>query len=221
MAGDRASRITERLFGAENESSFAAKARRARWAQLLDRFRDLAEMRVLDLGGTPWAWHAAPARPTRIVTLNLEPLPGPDWVEARVGDACDPPADLLSEQFDFVYSNSVIEHVGGHWRRKAFAEAVHRLAPHHWVQTPARSFPLEPHWLFPGFQFLPVAARVSISRRWSLGHMPRHEESTARATEEVLSVELITPSEMRILFPSSDLLRERALGMTKSLIATC
>ncbi len=41
-----------------------------------------------------------------------------------------------------------------------------------WVQTPYRYFPIEPHWIFPGFQFLPLSARTEISRRWPLGNPP-------------------------------------------------
>lgn len=63
--------------------------------------------------------------------------------------------------FDLVYSNSVIEHVGGHARSCDFAGMVKTLARRHWgVQTPYRYFSIEPHWLFPGLQFLPQSARA-------------------------------------------------------------
>lgn len=53
--------------------------------------------------------------------------------------------------------NSPLEHVGGgHERRLRFAESVHALADRHRVQTPYRYFPIKPHWLAPGMQFLPV-----------------------------------------------------------------
>jgi hypothetical protein len=186
---------------------------------LFERFPRLGDMRVLDLGGTPWSWEYAPARPQRIVTLNLEPLPGPDWVESMVGDACAPPPEVEGQEFDFVYSNSVIEHVGGHWRRSGFADVVRRVAPHHWIQTPARSFPLEPHWLFPGFQYLPVGARAAIAKRWRFGHMGADATSEQDGVASVLSVELVSVPEMRLLFPDSELVRERVIGLTKSLVA--
>jgi hypothetical protein len=91
-----------------------------------------------------------------------------------VADACNPvlPAPLSAERFDLVYSNSVLEHVGDHYRRQQFTETVHRHGTHHWVQTPYRYFPVEPHWLFPGLQWLPVRARIAVSQHWPLGHVP-------------------------------------------------
>ena len=63
--------------------------------------------------------------------------------------------------YDVVFSNSLLEHVGGHAQRAALAREVRSLAPRHWVQTPYRYFPLEPHWLFPGMQF-PLEAQAEF-----------------------------------------------------------
>jgi hypothetical protein len=208
--------------------SASARARAARWELVLDRFPNLAEMRVVDLGGDARHWQSAPVRPRRVVLLNpmryaLDASAG-DWLEAVEGDACDPPAELAAGDWDLVYSNSVIEHVGGAFRRKQFSESVHRLAPRHWVQTPYRYFPLEPHWLFPGMQFLPLAARAFINRHWPL--RPSRDDATDPdvvpervAVYGALEVELVSKTEMRHLFPFSDILEERAAGLVKSLIA--
>jgi hypothetical protein len=146
----------------------------------------------------------------------------PGWdksIQYFQADACALPQVVWRHKFDLVYSNSVIEHVGGHWRRRAFADAVGALAPHYWVQTPARSFPIEPHWLFPGFQFLPIRVRASISRHWSMAAPGFRNRSPAEAIEDVLSVELVSAAEMQLLFPQSTLYHERLLGFTKSLVA--
>ena len=45
---------------------------------------------------------------------------------------------------------------------EAFAETARRCGEHHWIQTPARTFPIEPHWLFPYFQLFPVPVRAWI-----------------------------------------------------------
>jgi len=117
-----------------------------------------------------------------------------------------------------VYSNSLIEHVGGFARRQAVAEVVRELAPHHWVQTPARSFPIEPHFLFPGFQFLPLSARARILEHWKLRHGQFPSDHDVAVSQAIL-VELISATEMKFLFPTSEILHERFAGLTKSLIA--
>jgi hypothetical protein len=139
------------------------------------------------------------------------------------GDACEPPAGLAIKSFDLIYSNSVIEHVGGHHRRQQFAQTVYELGDHHWIQTPYRYFPVEPHWLFPAFQFLPLAIRTELSARWPLGWM-RHIEKPPQGYEEnlpyALEVELLSRAEMAYYFPQSAILSEKFAGLTKSLIAS-
>lgn len=204
---------------AARAAALATTARLRRWAELLRRFPALAEMRVLDLGGTPAAWQAAPCPPAQVVTLNLRPGPEPPepWLRSVQGDACDPPAWLRRDRFDLVYSNSVIEHVGGHARRQAFAGTAQAAADRHWVQTPYRYFPIEPHWHCPGFQFLPVPGRVLVSRWWPLGH-PRPADRRA-ALADVCSVELLTATELQGYFPDSALWRDRRGGLTKYIVA--
>ena len=67
--------------------------------------------------------------------------------------------------FDLVYSSSVIEHVPPP-QRDAFAAEVRRVGRGWFVQTPARSFPIEPHSLLPGAHWLPRRARRAY---WRLG----------------------------------------------------
>ena len=55
-------------------------------------------------------------------------------MEVVQGDAC---AGGFGK-FDLVFSNSVLEHLGGHGRRRQFADVVHESAPEWWVQTPYR-----------------------------------------------------------------------------------
>lgn len=202
--------------------SLAHSARAKRWDELLRCFPDLAQMYVLDLGGTPAAWRFAPVRPARVVTVNLDPRvaqQAESGITPVVADACGLalPGHLARERFDLVYSNSVLEHVGGHYRRQQFADTVHTHADRHWVPTPYRYFPIEPHWLFPGLQWLPFRARVTISQRWPHGHVPRAER--AQATRDVQEVELLSAAEMRSYFPSSNIWFERFAGLPKSLVA--
>ena len=118
-----------------------------------------------------------------------------------------------------MYSNSVVEHVGGHERRKRFAATVRSAAPHHWVQTPYRYFPVEPHFLFPGYQFLPLAARAAIGRRWGPARQSVHAMSERDSVDFVQSIELLSVTDMTTYFPDSHIERERLGGIVKSLIA--
>lgn len=176
-------------------------------------------MSVIDLGGRLSSWEHALVRPKHVHIVNLERESGeiPAWAEVDHGDACELPPAIRNRRHDLVFSNSVIEHVGGHERRLRLADAVHTLAESHWVQTPYRYFPVEPHWVAPAMQFLPVTVRATFASRWPLGHTP--PANRAEALDSVLWVELLDRTQMRYYFPNSTLRVERFAGLTKSLIA--
>lgn len=200
---------------------YVAGNARARRAELfLQTFPDLAQMRVLDLGGVAAMWQAMPVMPAEVVLMNDHEYPVPDGgvFTAITGDACDPPESMQGERFDLVFSNSVIEHVGGHYRRERFAETIHELAPHHWIQTPNRYFPVEPHWLFPGFQFLSTSQKASVTRVWP-GQMKRAPGERTKRISWALSIELLTKSELTFYFPTSEIVTERLCGLPKSFVA--
>ena len=222
--------VTEILAANEGRRSLAARARRRRFQAFLQRFPELASMRVLDLGGEAHTWTSNSVRPREVVLLNLDwrakeqeaelgGTPESAWITPLGGDACNPPPAVAEDHFDLVYSNSVIEHLGGHLRRRYFAQVVRTLGDRYWVQTPYRYFPVEPHWLFPGFQFLPLRARGAIHRRWPLGSSAGRSDSPERAVGIVLDVELLSASAMSFYFPDAEIVRERLGGLTKSLIA--
>ena len=180
MSTSRAHALRNRLV--DSPTSLAATFRRRRWDQLLAAFPDLESMSVIDLGGRASTWLDAPRHPRHVHVLNLEPpeeTPTPAWMTVQYGNACALPADVLARDYDLVFSNSVLEHVGGHANRADFAASVHRLADRHWIQTPYRYFPLEPHWLFPWFQHLPVSVRAWIARRWPMAHSPASSREDA------------------------------------------
>lgn len=209
--------VRRRLVGGPDSVGTRRREERGRW--LAETFPDLAQMSVIDLGGRVLTWQRSPVRPKRVHVVNLEPRPAevPEWAEVDHGDACALPARIASGRYDLVFSNSVIEHVGGHDRRQRFADAVHRLGDAYWVQTPYRYFPVEPHWIAPGMQFLPVAARARVARRWPLTHgETKTREAAVRA---VLRVELLDRTQMRYYFPDSVMRMEKMYGIPKSLIA--
>jgi hypothetical protein len=221
-AAELGRRFWERYVTPDHPGTLAANARARRWGECLRRFPDLADMRVIDLGGYDRNWAAAPVRPRHVTVVNLDGAGPQEETEAcRVlrADACDLPADLFEEPFDLVYSNSLLEHLGGRWRRQAFAHAVDRLAPHYWIQTPSPTFPIEPHWLFPAFHVLPTSVQARVATRWPFGSEDTTRKTLSQTIDACLAVELVSATEMRALFPGAELLRERAFAMTKSLIA--
>lgn len=96
---------------------------------------------------------------------GVDLLPQPDYPGPFV--QADPAEGLpfADGEFDLAYCNSVIEHVAPE-RRQAFAAELRRVARGWYVQTPAWSFPIEPHALLPGAHWLPVRWR---KRYWKLG----------------------------------------------------
>jgi SAM-dependent methyltransferase len=102
-------------------------------------------------------------------------------------------------EFDLVYCSSVIEHVAPS-RRHAFAEEIRRVARGWFVQTPAYSFPVEPHSLLPAAHWLPAGLR---RRYWRLGAAGGWEE-----------ISLLRRREMEELFGPAR--AERFAGLAKS-----
>lgn len=207
----------------DSPDSMGARMRARRWELVEESFPDLASMSVLDLGGTVESWRRAPLRPKDVTVLNLfEPGESDEpWLLPVTGDACRARESLAAagapSAYDIVFSNSLLEHVGGHAQRSRLATEVHALAPRFWVQTPYRYFPLEPHWLFPGLQFLPMALRSRVAARWPLAHS--RPESGAAAMSEVQWTELVGVAELRAYFPDARVHHERVAGLTKSLVA--
>lgn len=202
--------------------SLANRFRRRRMRLLLDLIAPLPRpVRVLDVGGTEGFWRhmGLAGRPElEILILNVKPEPtSAANVEAMVGDGRE--MDRFdSAEFDVVFSNSVIEHLGDPDSQRRMAAEVRRVGRRYFVQTPNRYFPLEPHFMLPGFQFLPTAARVALVRRFALGYHDALPDPAAarRAVEEI---RLLSARELRELFPGARLYRERVLGLTKSLVA--
>ncbi len=150
-------------------SPLAARARERRHERFFALVPLPAGARVLDVGCGALGLRAfEPALDITGVDLRERPsYPGP-FVRADASERL-PFAD---NEFDLAYCSSVIEHVPRE-RRDAFATELRRVARGWYVQTPALSFPLEPHALLPFAHWLPVSLR---RRYWSLGAAGSWEE---------------------------------------------
>lgn len=178
----------------------AARARARRHAALFPVLG--ADARIVDIGCGALGLRALePEGDITGVDVAARPdYPGP-FVRADVIEGL-PFAD---EEFDLAYCSSVIEHVAPA-DRPAFAAEVARVARGFFVQTPAFSFPVEPHALLPFAHWLPVSLR---RRYWHLGAASSWED-----------ISLLRRGELQALFPGATIHAEKLGPLTKSWVAT-
>jgi SAM-dependent methyltransferase len=182
-------------------SPLAARARRRRHARFFALTGLEPGMRVLDVGcGSLGLRVLEPQLDITGVDLAPRPdYPGP-FVQADATERL--PFD--DGAFDLVYSSSVVEHIPAA-QRPAFAREVARVARGLYVQTPAFSFPVEPHALLPAAHWLPASIR---KRYWRLGAQGHWED-----------IALLRRGELQRLFPSATVHAERVGPLAKSWIA--
>jgi len=197
--------------------------RRRRMRAFARTFDPSASTCILDVGGTPYNWQLLGSN-ARVTLLNLELPEGadalPPQLVAVVGDATR--LEFEDGSFDVGFSNSLIEHLASRESQSAFAAEIRRVARGLWVQTPARSFPVEPHLLALFVHYLPLRWQRHLVRRFTLwGWIAR--PSQERIDQVLHETRLLSYADMRELFPDCAILRERFLGLTKAYIAvrTC
>jgi methyltransferase family protein len=128
-------------------------------------------------------------------TVNLSiPLQGLPPSKFIIADGCLLP--YPDKSFDWVFSNAVIEHIPAE-RQQQFANEIRRVARRgYFVATPNRHFPIDPHTLLPGIQFLPPRLRRIYGQL-----------SLRRLTETMDNVTLISARQLQMFFPEARILR--------------
>lgn len=203
------------------DDSYATVMRRKRFVFFLDLLAGVPRpLSILDVGGTQGFWErmAFVEEPgVSITVLNLDPQPVHHaGFTSIIGDATDLSL-FAANAFDVVFSNSVIEHVGNTDKQRRMAEEVARVGRRYFVQTPNYFFPIEPHYLFPAFQWLPLEARAWLLHHFDLGWTKRKPTIEA-ARQSVGSVSLLRKKELLALFPHANLYEEKVAGLTKSFV---
>lgn len=186
------------------------------------------KIKIIDLGGTAGYWEQHVSylqgldKPVLIKIVNLFPNDeksitiGAITLEFAVGDATNL-VGIKNKEYDVVYSNSVLEHVGNLNKQLDMAREIYRIADYHFIQTPNRYFPIEAHVLLPYWQFWPLAFRgwlVSKKQIAWMGKRPNY--ISAKAASE--QIRLLTIYEAKKMFPLSTIYKEKALFLTKSII---
>jgi SAM-dependent methyltransferase len=181
----------------------------------LEELQPTAETTVLDVGadelafgegdacGTLNFFEALYPWPERITALGLQDgsafrarYPGIAYVQ---GDACALPFD--DGAFDVVFSNAVIEHVGGRKRQRKLVSEALRVGRRVFLTTPNRLFPLEVHTRLPLVHWLP--RRIS----------DRVYDAAGKGSAK--EIRLLTPRSFASLFPG----RVRIVNLGLTLVA--
>jgi hypothetical protein len=194
-------------------SPFARFMRKKRMRLFQNIITPAEGMRVLDLGGRPEIWdYVKPV--LEITCLNLPGILNASYethhkIKFVEGDACNI-ADYNFGDFDIVFSNSVLEHVGDIRKRIQFANEVKRLSKTYWVQTPCKYFPIEAHCGMPFWWFYPQWLKTYFLSRWSK-KLPAWAEMVSGTT-------VISEPELKNLLPDSTIITEYFI-FPKSLVA--
>ena len=192
--------------------TISLRSRERKLRLFLEELRPTAETTVLDVGADelgfgegdvcatmnffeelyPW--------PERITALGLHDGAGFRARYPRIpyvqGDACALPFE--DGAFDIVFSNAVIEHVGGRDRQRQLVSEAIRVGRRVFITTPNRRFPIEVHTRLPLVHWLPDAVS--------------HRVYDVTGKEIGAEVDLLTRRSFAQLFPGR--VRVVSLGLT-------
>ena len=201
------------------------KNRMAAFLKLVDEYVEVNQScTILDLGGTVEYWQtwgsAFDLSKVEVLCINtFDQLASPEMPNVRCvkGNACNL-SDYQDQEFDIVFSNSCIEHVGG-WRAMSeFASEVRRVGKSYFIQTPNFWFPIEAHARMPFIHWLPDQITYRLHLLTKAGYYPK-ADSVNSAMQIVEDAKLLDFNQMQCLFSDAEIRREKFMGVTKALIA--
>lgn len=202
-------------------SPFMKAFRISRARRIKRFFPDIDNRSVADVGGSLhfWGFVKSEIKPKRIMIYNiaLDRQFNPDNlgrdsddIQATVYDGKHIPVN--DKQIDILICNSVIEHVPPP-ERIGLAREITRVARNYIIQTPAKSFPVELHFLMPFLHWLPRPMGRVVAKFSPFGLVERNAALTRQLFDET---NLLTAKEFRRLFPEGQFVIERFLFLPKS-----
>jgi Methyltransferase domain len=220
-------KILNGIYDHQTSGSISAALRNRRLSLFLSLLSKLetSPIKILDVGGRVAFWESTGLLDSSTLHVEITLLNTSDMeigcrnsrFQYVVGDARKMD-EFYAKEFDVVFSNSVIEHVGSYRDQSLMAAEIDRVGQRYFIQTPNFYFPIEPHFIFPGFHWLPIALRTWLVTHFNLGWYEKFDNAD-RAEEEVRSIRLMTKKEFVTLFQGSNLFEEKVVGLTKSFVA--
>lgn len=202
-------------------SPFMKRFRISRARRIKRVFPDINDRSIADIGGSLhfWRFVRSEIRPKEITIYNIS-LDGEfdaanigqetGNIHATVYDGKRIPVD--DKKIDILLCNSVIEHVPPP-ERSGLAREITRVARNYIIQTPAKEFPLELHFLMPFLHWLPRPIGRALAKFTPFGLVQR---DAALVQQYFDTTNLLTAREFRSLFPEGQLVIERFLFIPKS-----
>lgn len=183
---------------------------------------NLLDIKILDIGGSSEFWDIINQKyenKFHPILVNISK----DWIingnyNKIIGDGCNLKF-IKDKSVDFVFSNSVIEHLKSFTDQKEMAKNIERISHLHFIQTPAFIFPIEPHFLFPFFHWLPKSFQIWLLMKFDLGWYKKCETKN-QAKALVDSIRIMKKNELKQIFPNSKIIIERWLLFSKSYMVT-
>ena len=216
------SKLTTKLASNTAENSPAIHFRRKRFFILREYVGRIEKqlgrpLSILDVGGTElfWSRFNYPLSEHQITLLNPgDHYPVTNRIPIVKNDARYM-KDISDQSFDLVFSNSVIEHLGTFDQQVKMVSEIRRVAKNYFIQTPSYYFPVEPHFLFPFFHWLPRVSRIWLIQHFKLGWYEKTPNYSV-AAEKIDEINLLKYREVIELFPEAEIVKEKFLGLTKS-----
>lgn len=133
-------------------------------------------------------------------------------IQAVVADARHLP--WPDKHFDVVYSNAVIEHVGGFADQQRMAAEIMRVSRQWFVTTPNRWYPFEFHLRLPFVTWLPGQMYLRVGKIVRYSHACGRYVTGMNCTD----IRLMTARELAACFSGGRVIKQRVTFMAETLI---